>query len=399
MALALLAITAVISIAMLALKPFPQGQNWHSAPIITAVVIAIWLAYRWRPSWFANNPWVLGFILIAGLVVAVAQISALEPNSEVTRVYRAVFRTLDLGANPYDCNCIPHDVDGAGWRLGNFNYPPAEIWPYYLVYKALGTWNLVVFTSVLVALGLGTCAVLRFTFPNVPIAVLACYFPLLVFLGIETNSATTLVMVALAALFIRRSLSAVRARNEVLLAVVFGVGLLTKFVLIPIFAAFYWGRVRLGDLRSLVRPALGALAVVAIALVQMAPFGVVNVIRETVQFNLALETRASLATYYPNVVSGLFYWLSIEWLFPVAAVAILAISVMVAPALRTFSAILLAVTTFMFVATTPEPQYLSIVLYIALVGSLSARFSDREPEPEIDLRGAEQTIDRSLPIA
>jgi hypothetical protein len=116
-------------------------------------------------------------------------------------------------------------------------------------------------------------------------------------------------------------------------------------------------------------------------MLQMAPFGIENVFRETVLFNLVLDTRAELTTYYPNVVSGLFYWLSLKHAFPLVAVLLLGISVIVAPLQRTFSAILTAAITFMFVATTPEPQYVPIILFLALAGSLPAGDLDGRQTP------------------
>jgi hypothetical protein len=380
--LGFLAAAAATSVALLALQPLPHVSGWHTAPIVTGVVIAIWIVYRWRPAWFARNTWVLGLVLVLGLVVAAQQLWTLGSNAEVTRVYRALFRALDVGRNPYDCRCIPHHVASGSLRFGNFNYPPTEIWPYYLVYRAVREWNAQIFTAVLVALSAGACVLLRLTFPHVPLRVLACYFPLLVFLGLTTNSATALFMVALAVLLITRT--AGRHGNtarELALVAVFSVGLLTKFVVIPLAAAFYWSRVRLRDARSWVRCAVSASAVLALAALQMAPFGVVNVLRETLLFNLELDVRAELTTYYPNVVSGLFYWLSLEQLFPVVAVAILAGVVLLVPALDTWSAMLVVVSAFMLVATTPEPQYLAVLLYVALAGSLSRTTPSPIPGP------------------
>lgn len=367
---ALLVACATASLTLLMVQPFDHGHRWQVAPIVTAYITGIWFVYRRRPQWFVGNHWLLGSVLVVGLVVAFVQLSSLHPEGEVIEVYEGVFGALDRGVNPYDCECIPHATETGAWEQGNFNYPPTEIWPYFVAHLALGAWNRFVITLVFVALGVAACVVLRLTFPEVPAGVLVCYFPILVFFGLQTNSATALFMVSLVVLLIRRNLGPPWL-GETLLAVVFSIGLLTKFVLIPVFAAFYWGRVRLDKPVTLLRPALGASAVLGLAALQMAPFGVGNVLRETVLFNLALDTRAELATFYPNVVSGVFTWLSLEDMYPVVAVLALGAAVLMAPLLRTFSAILLAVITFMFVATTPEPQFVPIVLYLALAGALA----------------------------
>jgi hypothetical protein len=356
-------------------------------------MIGIWSVYRWRPGWFAGNRWLLGFAVAAGLVVAVDRLSSLPQDAEVLRVYRALFEALDGGANPYDCNCIPHSVEGGTWRLGNFNYPPTEIWPYYLVYSVFGTSSRALFTATLITLSLGACVMLRLAFPRVSLGIVSCYFPLLVFFELKTNSATALFIVSVIVWLIWRSSHWQNAIREAFLAVVFSVGLLTKFIVIPIFAAFYWSRFRVGRSREFARIVAGAGAAIGLAMLQMAPFGIENVFRETVLFNLVLDTRAELTTYYPNVVSGLFYWLSLKNAFPLVAVFLLGISVLVAPLQRTFSAILTAAITFMFVATTPEPQYVPIILFLALAGSLPA--GDLEGKQTPVVRSPAQASSRS----
>jgi hypothetical protein len=365
----LLGICAVTSLALFVLRPIDNAHEWAMAPTMTAALIGIWFVYRHRPEWFAGNRWLLGSILIAGLIVAVNELTSLHKGGEVIDVYRALFDALDRGINPYDCNCIPHIVEG-GTKLGNFNYPPTEIWPYYLVHSVLGVWNRYVFSAVLIALNIGTCLALRLTFRRLPWRVIACYFPFLIFFGLETNSATALFMISLAVALITR-LGAGDMGREALLVVTFGVGILTKFIVIPVFAAFYWGRVRWRAPRTVVRCMTCALAVVALAIALMVPFGVGNVWRETVLFNLTLDTRAELTTYYPNVLSGALRALSLDHLYPLVAVLVLAASVLVAPLYRTLSGILAAAVTFMFVASTPEPQFLPIILYLAIAGTFA----------------------------
>ena len=102
------------------------------------------------------------------------------------------------------------------------------------------------------------------------------------------------------------------------------------------------------------------------------PFGPASVLRSTLLFNVELDQRAKLTTYYPNVVSGLLSWARLERIFPVLAVGALTIAILLAPRFRILTAMLLATTVFLLVSPTPEPQYLPVVLLVFL-GALLER--------------------------
>jgi hypothetical protein len=164
----------------------------------------------------------------------------------------------------------------------------------------------------------------------------------------------------------------------------FGVGLLTKFVVIPLFAVWWWwttvARVRAAPRSPLVprgralaaAAAADLLVPVGIALMLCLPFGLTSVLRSTLLFNVQLDQRAKLTTYYPNVVSGLLSWAGLARIFPVLAVGMLTIAVLLAPRSRILTAMLLATTVFLLVSPTPEPQYLPVVLLLFL-GALLER--------------------------
>ena len=106
------------------------------------------------------------------------------------------------------------------------------------------------------------------------------------------------------------------------------------------------------------------------------PFGLVNIVRETVLFNLELGERAELTTFYPNVLSGLLEWAGASELFPVAAVGAMVVAVLLSARLAPVLAMLLTLTVFMLVAPTPEPQYLPVVILLFL-----AALAERERAP------------------
>jgi len=148
-----------------------------------------------------------------------------------------------------------------------------------------------------------------------------------------------------------------------------------KFIIIPIFVAYYWTTLDRRSPRAIVRTVgLMALAV-AVAAALEAPFGVRQVVESTLFFNLNLDGRATLTTYYANVLSGLMMWFGVKWLYPFAAVGALGIAIFCAPRGRLIGSMLVACSSMLLVSPTPEPQYLPLLIYMALAGQLFDRSS------------------------
>jgi len=144
--------------------------------------------------------------------------------------------------------------------------------------------------------------------------------------------------------------------------------LMTKFLIAPIMAAYYWNKFEAKRLRSLIDIAVDSGIAMATAVLIMAPYGVVNVFKSTILFNLILTSRDTMTTFFPNVISGFFGWIGASGLYPVIALALLVLSVLAAPKLRPFSAMLAAAFTFLLVAPIPRSQFIPIVLYLAVAG-------------------------------
>jgi hypothetical protein len=151
-----------------------------------------------------------------------------------------------------------------------------------------------------------------------------------------------------------------------LLAVLFGIGLMTKFLIMPLMAAYYWNKFRPKEPSSLLPIVGGGAAALATSALIMAPFGIAVVLKNTVFFNLVLKDRAALTTFYPNVLSGPLAALGLSVIYPLAAVAAVAGAILAAPRLGPFTAMLTTVFVFLLASPTPEPQFLPIVLYLAL---------------------------------
>jgi hypothetical protein len=72
-------------------------------------------------------------------------------------------------------------------------------------------------------------------------------------------------------------------------------------------------------------------------------------------------------------------WAGLARIFPVLAVGMLAIAVLLAPRFRILTAMLLATTVFLLVSPTPEPQYLPVVLLLFLGALLERGLGEPRP--------------------
>lgn len=360
-----LALSLAIALAMAILKPVPHGHRYGLAVQLALGLILIWILGQISLERLFRKG-VLAAVFVAGLAWGFVNVASIDPHSEIVDSYRSVFEALDRGRNPYTSGTIFHLGEDGRPVSGNFNYPPAEIYPYYLAYRVFGRWDSTVLTGVMIAINAMACLVLLLTFPRVGVWKMAAFFPLFLLGEIRTNpSLTFLVMVVLLALIIREMDKPARGRPY-LIAVVFGIGLMTKFLILPLMAAYYWNRFRPKEPASLVPIVGGSAAALATSALIMAPFGIGAVLKNTFAFNLVLEHRSALTTFYPNIISGPLNALGWGPVYPVAAAAAVILAVLAAPRLSLFPAMLTAAFAFLLAAPTPEPQYLPLLLCLAL---------------------------------
>jgi hypothetical protein len=271
-------------------------------------------------------------------------------------------------------------------RFGAFNYPPAEIWPYWLVQQLLGTAGVGLLTGTWLALNLAAFAVLAVAARGSLGWRITAFLPFLVVWELQTNIATTMVVVAGIVAVHLAERRAQRPWHRPALWILMGFGLLTKFVVVPLYGVWWLSRARAAMERA--RPARRRAAVVSalrgsaldlvaplvVAVALGLPFGLGNVLRETVLFNLRLGRRDELTTFYPNVLSGVLEWTGVAWLYPVLAVAALAASALTALRLGLITSMFIVTIVFLLVSPTPEPQYTPVVLML-----LVALIAHREP--------------------
>lgn len=357
----------LLSLLMVVLQPIPHGHLYGMSLKLSAILAGIWYVYRFQP-WLVFTKGMRVFVLLTALGFGVGGFIALNPNAEIVHTYQSVFEAITSGQNPYTSGTVYHRKEFDQPVLEDFNYPPLEIYPYYLLYRAAGTWNIWVLALFKTALYALAGLLFLWTFPGVKRKYLLAFVPLFLFLEVQQNPALALLFTALILLAVEKGGEKPGWGSRCLVAVLFGVGLMTKFLVIPLMAAYYWHRFDPKRLRSLLEIAAEAGFALGTAVLIMAPFGAAAVFKETVLFNLVLKQRALYTAYYPNVLSGLFSWVGLETLYPFAAVGILGLSVLAAPRLRLHSAMLASVMTFLLVAPTPRSQFAPLVVYLALTG-------------------------------
>ena len=387
--------------------PVASGQDYVLGLEITGALFVVWLAWSARPS-FLSRRLVLVAVAVGGSAGSVARAFGLDANAEVIRTYRSLFVALSQGTNPYTCGCIVHSTPG-GLRLGDFNYPPAEIWAYEAVRWLAGGWGLSILAVTLICCGAIAFALLFLAAQRGRRLWMLAFLPFLVLWELQTTIAMTMVVTAAIVAVLLADMRGERRWRRPVLWVLFGIGLLTKFIVIPLFAVWWWwttvARVRAAPrppqaprARAVAAGAVDLLVPVGIALLLCLPFGLASVLRSTLLFNVELDQRAKLTTYYPNVVSGLLSWAGLARIFPFLAVGALAIAVLLAPRFRILTAMLVATTVFLLVSPTPEPQYLPVVLLLFLGALLERgpgepRATSSSPRPG-DVRATEAIDER-----
>ncbi|HPW17651.1 MAG TPA: DUF3943 domain-containing protein [Candidatus Aminicenantes bacterium] len=369
--LGVLTACVAVSLVMLVLAPVPGGRHYEYAVLLALALTAVWLLRAAPPAAFFGKG-VAVFVLSCGLGLGAANLAVISSGSEIVRTYGSVFDALETGRNPYTAGTIYHEIEGAGPAYGNFNYPPLEIVPYYLAYRAAGAWNMTVLALTMILLQAVAALVLFRALPGVRTALLLPFLPFILFGEIKTNAALTLLATALVLRAIRKGDEAPRPWRHCAIAGLFGLGTMTKAFVLPLMAAYYVHETDFRDARSLVRSGVDVLIAVGTAVLVMAPFGVAAVMRNTLLFNAVLEDRAALTTFYPNVLSGPLAWLGLSKLYPPAAAASVAAVILATRKRDLHTALLAAAAAFLLASPTPEPQFLPALLVLVVIAQGTA---------------------------
>ena len=91
---------------------------------------------------------------------------------------------------------------------------------------------------------------------------------------------------------------------------------MTKFLIIPLMAAYYGHKVCWRKPATILRVVPDAAIALTVAALIMAPYGIAAVVKETILFNLILKDRAVMTTFFPNVLSGPMTWAGLGEIYP-----------------------------------------------------------------------------------
>jgi len=247
-------------------------------------------------------------ILWACLIVAAAAFVAgydyIERSHDVDDAVEAAADSFLNGTNPYSEPVVPRfaemghfvligdQVEGETvWAFGPYNYLPLDLLFYSSCYGVLGglgspTWfvlvNMVLAAAAMFVLNLR----FRVDWPAfAPVAGLA-----VLFLSFDNSALTLLLMVC--ALHVRNRS---KVLPEELSLVILGLATLTKiFAAIPLAVVLIYDlqrRIKVRDIKAVMRTVGAALACAALALVLLLPFGISDVLDSTVFIYSSGETR------------------------------------------------------------------------------------------------------------
>lgn len=364
-----LMICLLFSLFLFIARPLPSGHHYELALKLSLELLVVWLIYFLCPE-FLNHKLILALILVAGLTLGFYQLTRPRPDPEITKTYESVFKDLEEGRNPYLSGRIYHRNGNDQIVYQNFNYPPLELYPYWLFYRLLHVWDLTSLSLFLIFIQLLAALILVLTFRSSGHRYLLAFLPLLVFSEITTNPAMNMLLVSIFMALLYRQERKPSSLNCLLLAIVIGLGLSAKFFFIPLAATYYFWQLKLRDLKSWLRVGGQALLSLAVSWLLMLPFGPLNVIKSTIFYNLNLGERNTYTAFYPNILSSFFYLIGQPQFYGPVAVLILFLVILFGPKLSLYTAFLLSGITFLLVAPTPEPQYFGTLLLLALASKI-----------------------------
>ncbi|MDY0231416.1 MAG: hypothetical protein RBR88_02920 [Candidatus Saccharicenans sp.] len=367
----------IFALVLFLTRPIAHGYRYDLVLKLTIELLLVWLIFSSDPGWLSKRGIII-VILIAGLALAFYQLSTINPEAEVIESYNTVFKDLEEGRNPYTSGRIYHRDESGQVVYQNFNYFPLELYPYWFFYRVFKVWNMQALSLLLISLQFLAVLIMVLTFRKIKKSYFLVFLPLIVFSEIKTTAAMTMLMLAIFVALLFAQERTPSTPKRLLLAVVIGLGLLTKFLFIPIAAVYYLQRLDFRSWKNFFQVFSEGLVSIAVALSLMVPFGLSNVIKSTILFNLNLGERNLYTTFYPNILSGVFYLIKLPELYPVAAVVIMIAVVLAVVGLPIFTGIMISIITFLLVSPTPEPQYFGTVLLLALAAKMRELYWQKE---------------------
>lgn len=330
----------------------------------TFALFGFYLIYKLPPRVIFGRK--IRWLLLIFVPLLLVPVLLADPEYEAIYTYQSVFDSLDEGNNPYTSGTIYHRVDDS-IILGNFNYPPMTIPFYWLAYLSLGAWDINLMILVNLLSRLLVCMVFVKMTPKLRHYQRFPFYLFFLLLGTTYPLTMTFLIVSLLMYYLMRNDLSKRkstANKYLYLPVLFSLGLLTKFFVVPIFFAYFYHY--FFNLKKTDDAIKQIVLIGIVASLILLPFGIVSVIDSTVLFNLNLGQRAIYTTFYPNIVSGPFSWIDAELAYAFFAAIAFGFSLYIFDK-DLITKIVYTCIAFMLLIPTPEPQYLVILFYIVIV--------------------------------
>lgn len=357
--------TIFLCLGLIAFLVFFLDPTSPTVLYTTFALFGFYLIYKLPPHVIFGRK--LRWLLLIFVPLLLVPVLLADPEYEAVYTYQSVFNSLEEGNNPYTSGTIYHRVDDSV-VLGNFNYPPMTIPFYWLAYLSLGAWNIGLMILVNLLVRVLVCIVFMKMTPKLRHHQRLPFYLFFLLLGATYPLTMTFLIVSLIMYYLMRNdlLRGKSAMNKYLyLPVLFSLGLLTKFFVVPIFFAYFYHYFlnlrKTGD-------AIKQIVLIGImSSLILLPFGIMNVIDNTLLFNLNLGQRTVYTTFYPNIVSGPFSWLDAELAYALFAILAFGFFLYIFDKDLVTKIVYMCIA-FMLLIPTPEPQYLVILFYIVIVG-------------------------------
>ncbi|MHA1911490.1 MAG: hypothetical protein ACTSYA_07325 [Candidatus Kariarchaeaceae archaeon] len=363
----------LILLLILIFKPIENAQ-YDAIPVFVYLVVFFVL---WSQKWFSSeeffeNVWVLlGFILM--IIAAIFVLVTLNTDAELVHVYQSLFDALKEGSNPYKDPVIYHITGDGSISYQQFNYPPGEIVIYWLGYLILQKWNY----GIIIAINLTINAIVAYFFvknsPQLENNRKVVFVLFLLLMNVH-NSASTTLFTAMAIGFILRAKMEEKHRR-ILLVLLMGFGSLTKFFILVLIAVYFWYKIIEQREWSYFIDAGGVLLII---LVSCVPFGLLNVWNSTIAFNLELSGREEVTTYYPNLISAIFYIVKLKVIYPLVVIILFALALIATRRKDLLDRMVIIGAISMLLFPTPEDQFIGALVGLLLI----AKIDKLEPKPK-----------------
>ncbi|OLS26395.1 MAG: hypothetical protein HeimC3_09450 [Candidatus Heimdallarchaeota archaeon LC_3] len=363
----LVIILIILDFFIIFLEPVPEAvYSFNNLIIFSEVLLIIWVS-RWiRPDTFFYNRifqlWVVPFIVISFLVLFLIDLDA-----ELVHVYQSLFDALENGINPYTEPVIFHRLVDGSEIFSYFNYPPGEIPLYFTFYLIFNIWNYGIL--ILANLFLNFIVIIIFFIKTRELGrkTQLLIIPLLLLINLEFSVSTIYLLIILAGFLILNSENPLTYKNRFFLIVIFFLGLTAKFFMIPFVILYFWDK--LIEKRE-ISYIIDLLIISTLVVIVFIPFNLISLIKHTFLFNLNLDVRGEVTTYYFNFLSGFFFIFDLVILYPLFVIFFLFLIIIATKKMHLLKRITIVSAFCLLIFPTPEYQYIGSIFGLLILSKL-----------------------------